>query len=63
MRITRPNGQVLFEGEPISGLSTTEIVRRGISMVPENRRLFADMTVDENLQLGAYLRKVKDPSS
>ena len=53
-------GEVLFEGEAISGLPTSEIVRRGVSMVPENRRLFADMTVDENLQLGAYLRRDKD---
>ena len=53
-------GEVVFEGEPISGLPTSEIVRRGISMVPENRRLFADMTVDENLVLGAYLRNDKE---
>jgi branched-chain amino acid transport system ATP-binding protein len=49
-------GEVVFDGEAVSGIPTTEIVRRGISMVPENRRLFPDMTVDENLQLGAYLR-------
>jgi branched-chain amino acid transport system ATP-binding protein len=57
-------GEVVFRGEPISGLSTTEIVGRGISMVPENRRLFTRMTVRENLELGSYLRtdkaKVKD---
>jgi len=52
-------GDVLFEGEAISGLPTAEIVSRGISMVPENRRLFADMSVDENLSLGAYLRSDK----
>ena len=40
----------------MTGSPTAEIVRRGITMVPENRRLFADMTVDENLTLGAYLR-------
>ncbi|MGZ8580642.1 MAG: ATP-binding cassette domain-containing protein, partial [Actinomycetota bacterium] len=51
--VTPSEGEVIFEGETISGLPTSEIVRRGISMVPENRRLFADMTVDENLQLGA----------
>jgi branched-chain amino acid transport system ATP-binding protein len=51
---------VLFQGKPISGLPTSEIVRRGISMVPENRRLFADMSVEENLRLGAYLRNDKD---
>ena len=53
-------GEVVFEGEAISGLPTSQIVQRGISMVPENRRLFGDMTVDENLQLGAYLRSDKD---
>ncbi|GIU96736.1 MAG: ABC transporter ATP-binding protein [Actinomycetota bacterium] len=49
-------GQVLLDGEVISGLPTVEIVRRGVSMVPENRRLFGSMTVRENLLLGAYLR-------
>ena len=58
--VTPSVGEVIFEGEPISGQPTSEIVRRGISMVPENRRLFADMTVDENLLLGAYLRSDKD---
>ncbi|MDH4112859.1 MAG: ATP-binding cassette domain-containing protein, partial [Actinomycetota bacterium] len=48
--VTPSEGEVIFAGEPISGLPTSEIVRRGISMVPENRRLFADMSVDENLQ-------------
>jgi len=52
-------GQVVLDGEVVSGLSTTEIVKRGVSMVPENRRLFAEMSVEENLQLGAYLRKDK----
>ncbi len=56
----RPSeGEVLLDGEVVSGLKTTEIVRRGISMVPENRRLFGDMTVLENLELGAYLRTDK----
>jgi branched-chain amino acid transport system ATP-binding protein len=54
----RPSeGQVVLDGQVVSGMSTTEIVNRGVSMVPENRRLFPDMTVDENLQLGSYLRK------
>ncbi len=53
-------GEVLFQGEVVSGLTTAEIVRRGVSMVPENRRLFANMTVEENLTLGAYLRTDKD---
>jgi branched-chain amino acid transport system ATP-binding protein len=54
--VTPSEGEVLLNGEPVSGLSTTEIVRRGISMVPENRRLFGSMTVAENLELGAYQR-------
>lgn len=57
--VTPSSGEVVFDGEVISGKSTTEIVRRGVSMVPENRRLFGDMTVDENLQLGAYTRTDK----
>jgi branched-chain amino acid transport system ATP-binding protein len=52
-------GEVLLRGEVVSGLATSEIVSRGISMVPENRRLFGDMTVSENLDLGAYQRKDK----
>jgi branched-chain amino acid transport system ATP-binding protein len=50
-------GEVNLDGEKISGLHTTEIVKRGISMVPENRRLFKRMTVRENLDIGSYLRK------
>ena len=57
----RPSeGDVVLDGEVVSGLPTTEIVRRGVSMVPENRRLFGEMTVVENLDLGAYQRKDKD---
>jgi branched-chain amino acid transport system ATP-binding protein len=53
-------GEVVLDGEVISGRSTTEIVSRGISMVPENRRLFHNMTVAENLELGAYLRSDRE---
>ena len=55
--VSPSEGEVVLDGQVVSGLSTTEVVKRGVSMVPENRRLFADMTVDENLRLGAYLRK------
>jgi branched-chain amino acid transport system ATP-binding protein len=58
--VTPSTGEVLFDGEPIGGRSTTEIVGRGITMVPENRRLFSRMTVRENLELGSYLRTDKD---
>ena len=51
------DGSIELDGERIDGLPTTEIVGKGISMVPENRRLFKRMTVRENLEMGAYLRK------
>jgi branched-chain amino acid transport system ATP-binding protein len=57
--VTPSQGEVLFDGQPIGGLSTTEIVGRGVTMVPENRRLFTRMTVRENLELGSYLRTDK----
>jgi branched-chain amino acid transport system ATP-binding protein len=50
-------GEVVLDGNVVSGMPTIEVVRRGVSMVPENRRLFADMTVSENLDLGAYQRR------
>ena len=50
-------GEIRLDGEVISGLGTTQIVSRGITMVPENRRLFTKMTVKDNLELGAYMRK------
>lgn len=46
-------GSILFEGDRIDRLNTTQIVQRGISQVLEGRRLFADLTVDENLRAGA----------
>jgi branched-chain amino acid transport system ATP-binding protein len=58
--VTPSQGEVVYDGERISGLSTTQIVARGVTMVPENRRLFSRMTVRENLELGSYLRTDKD---
>lgn len=52
-------GRVLLDGQDIAGLPTQVVVDRGISMVPENRRLFKRMTVRENLEIGHYLRKDK----
>lgn len=49
-------GEILLDGERIDGRSTKEVVQLGISMVPENRRLFKRMTVKENLMMGTYLR-------
>jgi len=50
-------GTVLFEDAPIARLRADRIVRRGISLVPESRELFLEMTVDENLEMGAYARR------
>src|SRR5271169_1771262 len=49
-------GNIFFAGQNLLGLSAQEIVRRGIAHVPEGRRLFAGMTVRENLLMGSYLR-------
>ncbi len=51
------SGDVLLDGEVVSDKPTSYRVERGVSMVPENRRLFKRMTVKENLEIGAYLRK------
>ncbi|MGH2681706.1 MAG: ABC transporter ATP-binding protein [Actinomycetota bacterium] len=50
-------GDVLLNGERLNGIPTQGLVAKGISMVPENRRLFKRMTVRENLDMGTYLRK------
>ena len=52
-------GDIVFEGNAIGGMPAEEIVRKGISQVPEGRRIFANMTVAENLELGAYIRSDK----
>jgi len=48
---------ITFDGEAICGLRPWEIVRRGIALVPEGRRLFSSLTVEENLLMGAYAKK------
>lgn len=53
------NGEVLFEGKSIKGKAAQSIVKQGISHVPEGRRIFSNMSVMENLELGAFLRKDK----
>ncbi|RUU77083.1 ABC transporter ATP-binding protein [Mesorhizobium sp. M7A.F.Ca.MR.362.00.0.0] len=54
-------GMVLHRGEPIGALSSAEIMKRGIAMVPEGRRLFPSLTVEENLLVGGQARKVPGP--
>ncbi|MFG6333555.1 MAG: ABC transporter ATP-binding protein [Lachnospiraceae bacterium] len=56
--LVRPeNGSIRFKDTEMSGLSTDQIVSRGITLVPEGRRVFSDLTVLENLKIGAYMRK------
>ena len=52
-------GNILFEGNSVASMAAEEIVKKGISQVPEGRRIFANMTVEENLELGAYIRSDK----
>ena len=53
-------GEINFLGKNIAGMPAHKIVREGISQVPEGRRIFAEMTVQENLELGAFTRTDKD---
>jgi branched-chain amino acid transport system ATP-binding protein len=50
-------GEIFFDGEPIRRCPSDEIVRRGLVQVPEGREVFKDMSVRENLELGAFLRR------
>ena len=50
-------GKLTFAGTDITGMDPTNVVKQGITMSPEGRRIFADMTVKENLRIGGYLRK------
>ena len=54
------SGRITYQGEEITGMEPEKIVSRGITLVPEGRRVFPDLTVLENLKIGAYLRKEKD---
>ncbi|MCC8190272.1 MAG: ABC transporter ATP-binding protein [Planctomycetes bacterium] len=50
-------GSIVFEGKDLAPLSMADIVRAGISCVPEGRKIFANMTVEENLEIGGYIRR------
>ena len=56
------SGRVLFKGDDVTGCGVPERISRGMAIVPENRRLFGDMSVRENLELGATLRRGEDLS-
>ena len=53
------SGEIWFDGKAISNLAPEKIVARGIAQVPEGRRVFPDLTVEENLRTGAFLRRDK----
>lgn len=53
-------GRIMYDGEDITGIPAHKIVGKGLCQVPEGRHVFANMTVMENLELGAYLRKDKE---
>ncbi len=55
--VSPKEGKIEFDGEDITGKDSSLIVSKGITLVPEGRRVFANMTVLENLKIGAYLRK------
>jgi len=58
--VSPTTGEVVLDGEVVNGQPTSYLVERGVTMVPENRRLFKRLSVKENLELGAYLRTDKD---
>lgn len=57
--VTPSEGSITYDGRELTSMSTQDIVKLGITLVPEGRHVFADMTVEENLKIGAYLRKDK----
>ncbi|AOQ25471.1 ABC transporter ATP-binding protein [Neomoorella thermoacetica] len=59
--LLRPrSGRITFQGQALNGLPAPAIVKLGISQVPEGRRIFPNLTVKENLELGAYLRRDRE---
>ncbi|OJX43788.1 MAG: ABC transporter ATP-binding protein [Chloroflexi bacterium 44-23] len=61
MGIVKPaEGSILLNGESLLGYKSFEVVKKGVAMVPEGRRVFTNLTVYENLSLGAYARKEQD---
>lgn len=56
LNIVKSKGKVLFNGEDVSNNNTVHMVKKGIVLCPENRRIFPGLTVEENLKMGTYLR-------
>jgi branched-chain amino acid transport system ATP-binding protein len=58
--LIRRRGEITFDGRRIDNLATEDIVRRGVAHVPDGRGTFVNLTAEENLRLGAYLRRDRD---
>ncbi len=59
--LTPKKGKIFFDNKDITGEATDELVKKGIVQIPEGREVFTDLTVEENLELGAYFRFKKEP--
>ncbi len=57
--LTPTQGEIIYQGERINAMPSHELVRRGISLVPEGRGIFGRLTVEENIKIGAYVRRDK----
>src|SRR3954471_9819621 len=58
--MVRTEGDIRFHGDSLAGKATEDIVRRGVAHVPDGRGTFMELTVEENMRLGAYVRKDRD---
>jgi branched-chain amino acid transport system ATP-binding protein len=58
--VTASSGEILFQGQSLLGLEAHEIVRRGLAHSPEGRRIFGNLSVAENLAMGAYIRSSRE---
>jgi branched-chain amino acid transport system ATP-binding protein len=62
-KMIKVSGQILFDGKPIEGKATEDIVRLGVAHVPDGRGTFGSLSTEENLQLGSYTRKDKQEAA
>jgi branched-chain amino acid transport system ATP-binding protein len=58
--MVRTQGEIILGGEAINGMATEDVVRRGVAHVPDGRGTFMELTVEENMRLGAYIRKDRE---
>ena len=58
--VSKPEGHIEFDGVDITKMETRNVVKQGVVLCPEGRRVFPDLTVEENLIMGSYLRKDKE---